>query len=357
MESPIRSEMKSWRPTSLEAAGWMVVIALTLVVVRAGKDLFIPLVIALIGVYLIKVLERWISYLKISGRGLPQSICLILSFAAVIGLSYLLFSIIADNAMRVADMAPKYQTRIVAIQAKVFQLIGTEQPPAMRQYLGSLDIPGLLALVATNLAGLLKTTTLIIVFAVFLLLESRFIPNKIEALFPVDFRRDRVRAMLRRIDHDIQTYFGVKTAVSLVTALLSYAVMRAVDLDFAAFWALLVFILNYIPTIGSIVATILPGLLALVQFESWTPFVILVIGITVIQQALGSFLEPNLMGMTLNLSPLVVVISLILWGMLWGVVGMFLCVPITVILVIILANFPGTRWVSVLLSKEGKIEI
>ena len=133
--------------------------------------------------------------------------------------------------------------------------------------------------------------------------------------------------------------------------------MRAVDLDFAAFWALLVFILNYIPTIGSIVATILPGLLALVQFESWTPFVILVIGITVIQQALGSFLEPNLMGMTLNLSPLVVVISLILWGMLWGVVGMFLCVPITVILVIILANFPGTRWVSVLLSKEGKIEI
>ena len=95
----------------------------------------------------------------------------------------------------------------------------------------------------------------------------------------------------------------------------------------------------------------------MVQFESWTPFVILVIGITVIQQTLGSFIEPNLMGMTLNLSPLVVVISLILWGMLWGVVGMFLCVPITVIMVIILANFPGTRWVSVLLSKEGKIQV
>jgi predicted PurR-regulated permease PerM len=133
--------------------------------------------------------------------------------------------------------------------------------------------------------------------------------------------------------------------------------MRFVGLDFAAFWALLVFILNFIPTIGSIVATILPGLLGLVQFESWKPVIILLVGITVIQQALGNFIEPNLMGMTLNLSPLVVVMSLILWGMLWGIVGMFLCVPITVILVIILGNFPATRWVAVLLSKEGQARI
>jgi predicted PurR-regulated permease PerM len=97
--------------------------------------------------------------------------------------------------------------------------------------------------------------------------------------------------------------------------------------------------------------------LALFQFESLGPVLILFIGITVIQQALGNFIEPNLMGLTLNLSPLVVVMSLILWGMLWGVVGMFLCVPITVIAVIIMANFPSTRWVSILLSKAGQLRI
>ena len=133
--------------------------------------------------------------------------------------------------------------------------------------------------------------------------------------------------------------------------------MRFVGLDFAEFWALLVFILNFIPTIGSIVATALPGLLGLVQFESWKPVLILLIGITAIQQSLGNFIEPNLMGITLNLSPLVVVMSLLLWGMLWGIVGMFLCVPITVILVIILGNFPSTQWVAVLLSKDGRIRI
>lgn len=87
------------------------------------------------------------------------------------------------------------------------------------------------------------------------------------------------------------------------------------------------------------------------------PFLVVAIGITAIQQFFGNILEPNLMGMTLNLSPLVVVLSLILWGMVWGVVGMFLCVPITVIVVIILANFPGSSWVAILLSRKGELRL
>jgi predicted PurR-regulated permease PerM len=294
---------------------------------------------------------------RISGLRIPQPLALGLSFLTVIGLSWVLISIIADNAMQVAEIVPRYQGRLLKIQAELFMAAGFEQPPAMPEFFRNVDIAGLIAMVATNLAGLLKNTMLVLVFAVFLLLESRFITAKIQALFPDPQRRQRIEGIIRRVDTDIQTYFGVKTLVSLATALLSYGVMRFVGLDFAAFWALLVFILNFIPTIGSIVATILPGLLGLVQFESWRPVLVLVLGITVIQQALGNFIEPNLMGITLNLSPLVVVMSLLLWGMLWGIVGMFLCVPITVILVIILGNFPSTRWVAVLLSKEGQTRI
>jgi AI-2 transport protein TqsA len=345
------------RPRGAEAAGWLIVIGFTLMIVRSGKDLFVPLVIALIAVYLIKVLERWIGGVSFSRFRIPPPVPLILSFLTVIGLSWVLISIIADNAMQVAEIVPRYQGRLLRIQSELFLALGVEQPPAMREFLGRIDIAGLIALLATNLAGLLKNTMLVLVFAVFLLLETRFISAKIGALFPDPHRRGRIEGIIRRVDRDIQTYFGVKTLVSLTTALLSYGVMRFVGLDFAAFWALLVFILNFIPTIGSIVSTILPGLLALVQFESWKPVILLVIGITVIQQTLGNFIEPNLMGMTLNLSPLVVVMSLLLWGMLWGIVGMFLCVPITVILVIILGNFPSTRWVAILLSKEGQTRI
>ena len=345
------------RLRGLQAAGWMVVIAISFVLLREGKDLFIPLVIALIGVYLIKILERWIGYVKVAGRCLPPSAALALAFLSVIALSFLLFSIIADNAMRVAELAPRYQSRLLAIQTNLFLAIGFEQPPAIREFLGGFDIPGTVTLVATNLATLLKNAVLILIFGVFLLLESQVIPAKIAMLFPGEERRVRVQGILKRVDRDIQTYFSVKTAVSLLTAVLSYAVMKFVELEFAAFWALLVFILNFIPTIGSIFATALPGLLALVQFEEWRPVVILVVGITIIQQFLGNIIEPNLMGITLNLSPLVVVMSLIVWGMLWGVVGMFLCVPITVILVIILANFPATNWVAILLSKDGTLRL
>jgi len=356
---PDKSERRPKIPgmRGIQAAGWMLVVAISLLLVHVGKDLFIPLVIALIGVYLIKILERWIGDIRIAGRGLPPWASLSLAFLAVIFLSFVLFSIISNNAMKVAEFAPRYQARLLAIQAQLFQALGVEQPPALREFLGGFDIPGTVTLLATNLASLLKTAVLILIFAVFLLLESRFIPAKIEALFPDGHRRTRVQGILKRVDRDIQTYFGVKTAVSLATALLSYGLMKIIDLDFAAFWALLVFILNFIPTLGSIVATALPGLLALVQYSEWTPVVVLVVGITIIQQVLGNFIEPNLMGMTLNLSPLVVVMSLILWGLIWGVVGMFLCVPITVIIVIILANFPGTQWVAILLSKDGKVRL
>ena len=357
MPLDIDSDLGIRRPRGAEAAGWLIVIGITLAIVRTGKNLFVPLVIALIAVYLIKVLERWIGGVAILRFRIPQPLALILSFLAVIGMSWVLISIIADNAMQVAEIVPRYQGRLLKIQSEFFLAFGAEQPPAMREFFKNVDIAGLIALVATNLAGLLKNTMLVLVFAVFILLETRFISSKITALFPDPQRRERIEVLIRRVDRDIQTYFGVKTLVSLATALLSYGVMRFVGLDFAAFWALLVFILNFIPTIGSIVATILPGLLGLVQFESWKPVIILLVGITVIQQALGNFIEPNLMGMTLNLSPLVVVMSLILWGMLWGIVGMFLCVPITVILVIILGNFPATRWVAVLLSKEGQARI
>lgn len=352
------SRLSPWKGRGLAAAGWMVVIVGAILIIREGKDLFIPLVIALIGVYLIKVMERWISSVKIFGRRIPEILSLILAFAAVIAFSFLLFSIIADNAVRVAQEAPRYQGRLLKLQYELFEQFGLAQPAPLMELIRDVNIAGVVAQIATNLAALLKTTTLILIFAVFLLLESRFIPEKIEALFPDPDRRKQVRKLIQRIDADIQTYFGVKTLISLLTALSSYIVMRVVNLDFAEFWALLVFILNFIPTVGSIIATIFPALMALVQFDdTWAPFIVLVVGITLIQQLFGSFIEPNLMGMTLNLSPLVVVMSLIIWGIIWGVVGMFLCVPMTVIMVIICANFPGTRWVALLLSKRGKIQL
>ncbi len=131
--------------------------------------------------------------------------------------------------------------------------------------------------------------------------------------------------------------------------------MAAVRVDLAVFWAVLRFILNFIPTIGSIIAVSFPILLSVVQFDSWLPTIILSIFLVSIQIVIGNILEPRFMGKSLNLSPLVIILSLSIWGSIWGVVGMFLCIPIMVILNIILAKFDKTRGLAVMFSARGKV--
>jgi predicted PurR-regulated permease PerM len=131
--------------------------------------------------------------------------------------------------------------------------------------------------------------------------------------------------------------------------------MAWVGVDFAGFWAVMVFFFFYVPTIGSILAIAAPALLTLVQFDHLTPFLIVLLVIGTIQVVMANVVEPAVMGRSLNLSPLVVIVSLMVWGTIWGVVGMFLCVPIMVVLLIVFAHFEATRPVAILLSADGRI--
>ena len=132
--------------------------------------------------------------------------------------------------------------------------------------------------------------------------------------------------------------------------------MWAVGVDFAAFWALVIFLLNYIPIIGALLGVTFPSLLALVQFESVGPFLVTSLALGAAQFVVSNLIEPRLMGRKLNLSPLVIILSLAFWGMLWGVVGMILCVPIMVILMIICGHFAPTRPIAIMLSSDGEID-
>lgn len=165
-----------------------------------------------------------------------------------------------------------------------------------------------------------------------------------------------VTDIINQIVEDTQTYIGIKGAMSLITALASWVIMKSVGLDFAEFWALLIFFLNFIPNIGSIIATAFPAMLALVQFQtSWLPFTVICFGIIAVQFVVGNLIEPRFLGKQLNLSPFVILICLGVWGQLWGILGMFLSVPITVILMIVFSHFEKTKGIAILLSQNGLI--
>jgi predicted PurR-regulated permease PerM len=132
--------------------------------------------------------------------------------------------------------------------------------------------------------------------------------------------------------------------------------MRLVGVDFAGFWALLIFVLNFIPIIGAISAISAPVLLALVQPDGGADKALLALVLLVgVEQTMSSVIEPRLIGRTVNLSPLVILLSLAVWGTLWGFAGLLLAVPITVTVMIILTQFPDTRWAAILLSDSGQI--
>jgi predicted PurR-regulated permease PerM len=159
------------------------------------------------------------------------------------------------------------------------------------------------------------------------------------------------------ISESIRRYLLIKTIMSLLTAGVSYDVLNMIGVDFAETWTLLIFLLNYIPSIGSILGVIFPALLVLLQFDTLWQFFIIAVLLSSAQLIIGNVIEPTFMGRTLNLSPFVVIASLAFWSIIWGPVGAFLSVPLTTTLVIACSHVPSFRWIAVLLSADGQISV
>jgi len=324
-------------------------------VLVVAKALLIPLVLALFFWFLINILTSTFHQISLRGHRLPRSVAFILSLTTIGLVTAFLTQLIRDNVARVVAAVPGYQRNLEHLLDRAMGAVGWTELPDISSFLASIDLASLLSQSATALANLMGNAGLVIAYLLFLFVEERQFPNKLAALFPGEERRVEVEALLFRIARDTRTYVGLKTVVSLMTAVLSYAIMRFVGLDYAEFWAILILVLNFIPNIGSLIATLLPSLLALVQFENLRPFAIVAGGVTAMQLFVANVIEPRLMGDSLNLSPLVILLSLVVWGTLWGIAGMFLCVPIMVILMIIFSHLPQTRPLAILLSRDGKI--
>ena len=203
--------------------------------------------------------------------------------------------------------------------------------------------------------GLLGGAFTVLLYLIFLLLEEPFFPKKIHNMYPEKDKYEKVNKLIKKIDHSVESYIALKTLVSLLTGVLSYIALYFIGVDAPVFWAFLIFMLNFIPTIGSLIATSFPAVFALLQFGEFTPGILVLVIVGAIQMVVGNFVEPRIMGNSLNISPLVVFLTLAIWGLIWGITGMLLSVPITVILIIVMSEFPSTQPFAILLSQKGII--
>ena len=315
-----------------------------------------------LAVFIWLIIDAFAQWLDRLSPKFPYWLALTIAVLTVVaGLVGIVF-IIADTAQEVSKEAPKYQARLSEIFSWVShnplfeRLLGEDVTFAelVNRFELNSKLQTLMAGFASTIQSVASNFALIALYVVFLFVAQSSFPKKMDDLFPNKARREQAQKVGTRIRHSVEKYVGVQTVISLMQTVLSYVIMASMGLDNALFWALVIFILNYIPIIGGLAAVVLPVMFAMVQFESAAMIALLAGLLFAVQFVIGNTIQPKMMGDSMNLSALVVVLSLTLWQALLGGVGAFLSAPLTVIFMIVLAQFKTTHWIAVLLSADGQ---
>ncbi len=328
-------------------------------VLAVGRGVILPVVAGLILAYIVLGLSERIARLPGIGPRIPAPLRHLAAILVIVAAMLWLLSLILSNMGQVVSMAPEYQQRLLAAIQAVAVRFGIETEPTWetlrRDVLGQINVQSLITTTVASVSSIVATFTVVLVYAGFILTETGSFARKIARLSDDPARVAHIRQVIGDVNLRIGTYLVMKTGINVLLGLLSYTILRSAGIEFAAFWALLIGLFNYIPYLGGVIGVAFPVALAILQFGELWPVAVLLLSLVAAQVLMGNFIEPWLMGSSLNLSPMVILVSLVAWSSIWGLAGAILAVPITAILVIILSEFRGTRPIAVLLSKDGNV--
>jgi AI-2 transport protein TqsA len=332
--------------------------ALVILAVIAGgaalywlRDIFTPLALA---VFLAVMIDGFARVLHNRLKGLSRRAALPAAVILAISLFGGAAFVIADNATSFAAELATYGPRLNGILQRLGGIAGIEAPSTAGQLIEQLNPSRYLGDVARTLQNFTSTALFVLIYLGFILASRSGFERKIVGLFPVREERQRAVEAFHRIRDGVEQYLWVQTVTGLMLGVASWLAMMALGLHNALFWAFLIFIASYIPIVGGLVGIVAPPAFALIQFDGIWQAVVLLAVLQTIQFIVGNVIQPRMQGRSLNIDPVVVLLALGFWGAIWGVTGMFLSTPLTVMLMVILAQFQGTHWVAVLLSADGE---
>ena len=326
-------------------------------VLHIGKAVLVPIAFGILVVYLIVGLTRLLCRIPILGRLLPvqirNAVSVLVISCGLVGVLHLLIA----NTDDVMAHAPQYQRSLLAGIQRVAVLLRIETEPTWttlrNDLFGQINLQRLLGSVVVSVSSMVATFIVVLLYATFLMMEQRFFAGKMAQIASEPRDAARIREITSDINRRVGAYLSVKTGVNVLLGAVCWVIMALFGLQFAGFLAVLIGMLNYIPYAGSFLGVVIPVVMALAQFGEPGSVLALLTALTVAQFVIGNFLDPYLMGSSLNLSPFAILVSLAVWSQLWGVAGAFLAVPITAVMVIVFSEFAGTRPIAILLSKTG----
>ncbi len=336
--------------------GILTVIAVGFVLYQI-RSIILPFALA---VFISYILNPTIQYFE--DRRVPTFLAILLALVITFLVLNLFGVLIYTSIKSFASEFPKYQIKFETFITQILnffsvppEIIEGQSPTQGKlQWLNNFKGLSLQKLVLNTLGSVLNflsNTLLVMLFLLFILIGRNQMALKVQLAFQADTAM-RIAGILKNINKQIQKYLIAKTLISLTTGILFGVALFLFDVEFALIWGILAFLLNFIPNIGSALATILPITIALIQFDKWGTVFWLALVLGSIQLVIGNFFDPRVVGQRLNLSPLIVLFSLIFWGWLWGIIGMFLAVPLMVVIKIIFENIASLRFISVLMSAK-----
>jgi predicted PurR-regulated permease PerM len=335
-----------------------------LAVIAAGatlkwmQDILTPLALA---VFLAVMIDSFARVLTMRTPGFPQKLALPTAVVLSLALFGVSVWIVVVNSKTFFDHSSEYVASLNAIIAKFTPLVSKLFPglqlygvPTIGDLAKQWNLQSYIGDVAQSFKNFGTSAVLVLIYLGFILASRKGFGRKIVALFPRHAERESNMNMFQRIRNGVEQYLWIQTVTGLMIAVAAFVAMMLLRLDNALFWAFLIFIAAYLPIIGGAVGCFLPPLFALVQFpDSLWPAIILFAALQGIFFVVGNLIYPRMQGDSLNMDPTVILLSLAVWGALWGVPGMFLSTPLTVAAMVILAQFEGSRWIAILLSEDG----
>lgn len=326
-------------------SGWLLVI---------GNGFLLPIVIAVVSVYVLTEASSWLGRQPVVGR-LPEAVRRSFVLLAFIGVVVVFGSVVMSTARELETRLPFYVGNLQDMVEQTAVAIGVTLPEdwtaEVMSALPPITLQDLLGLLLSSLGSLAGTIFMVVIYAMFLMSERAGFERKIAAAFPGD-RAALAHETVDKINCSIGDYLAIKTLINIILATMCFVILLLFGIDFALFWAIVIGLLNYIPYVGSYLGVVFPVLLCLAQTGS-IGITLAVAGLLIAAQTwVGNVLEPRVVGRTVNMSPFIVLVTLTFWTLLWGIPGAILSVPLTSMIAIVLSAFTQTRPIAVLLAAD-----
>ena len=279
------------------------------------------------------------------------------SLVAAIATCILVFAVvvyfIAGHAAAFVGKLMAYQPRLNVLLATLSHNLHVRMPRTMAQLIGGIDLGRFLPIVATGVQTLVQKGLFVLIYLGFLLASRRGFERKAVRLFQGREGRHEALQVFLRVRDSLERYLYIQTVCGAFIAAGSLVLMMVIGLENAFFWAFLIFVIGYIPIVGAAIGILAPSLFALLQFPTYWQGLVLGFSLLAVSFVIGNIFMPRMQGRNLNVDPVMVLLSLAFWGAVWGVTGMFLSTPLTILVMVVLAQFDGSRWIAVLLSADG----